>query len=112
MKHTFKLHLNKLYTMKSGAEMLLKVCSLTSLNVYTCMEKQIGRVDINKGGLGRDPLIIYVSYAQVRHHQLELLYEVYTSCIFCEEANSKAKHHPAPIGNLILRSPAKDSASK
>lgn len=28
-------------------------------------------------------LIIYVSYAQIRHHQLELLYEIYTSCVLC-----------------------------
>ena len=56
-------------------------------------------------------LIIYVSDAQVGHHQLELLYEVYTCGILCEKANSKAKHHPAPIGNLILGSPPKDSAS-
>ena len=80
------------------------------MSVCKRMDKQNGKVHISEGGLRLD-LIIYVSYAQVRHHQLELLYEVYTSCILCEEANSKAKHHPAPIGNLVLRSPAKDSAS-
>ena len=56
-------------------------------------------------------LIVYISYTQVGHHQLQLLNEINTSGIFREEANCKAKHDPTTIGDLIFGGPAKDPAA-
>ena len=47
-------------------------------------------------------LVVYVSNPEIRHHELELVDEIYARGILCQQAHANAKHDESPVENLVL----------